>query len=427
MNEPAMIAGVAGNRTIVRNKIGRIGSIASFIVIMIFVSTSLRGWFVLNLNLPPEIVYSISSLSLILLALYGFYCKYRFKGFYLTRLKNLLIINAIFGIYYSIVNLFLGGQIDVAILYLYLIPYVIFLFMLIPEKKLQSAFYLIFFGIAFSVFDNFIISLNGENGLLYLESYNQKLRPIIFQAMSRTGTYYRVGGYTGSYHDSANILGIFCAYFFTKFIVQRGLVEIIISTIGFSALALTQSAANIVICLFTCFVFGIYIGSKGPKLIAGLTYIVAGIAFFGVAVIFPETLIFIERVGPQGDWTGMNYALGIDLLFAPSFWVGFGRVLEDINYSTEVAFLREILEKGLIPACLLFFIMIFPLYAFIKKNPKSMQSIPYLAAIIYGFLSLLHYGSIFRVTNIAIFYSMYAMFFINIVQDKEKNLEVQNG
>ena len=302
-------------------------------------------------------------------------------------------------------------------------PYIIFLFLRISEDKINFGFLLIISGISFSVLDNFRISLEGSEGVLYLVDYYSKLRPLVFDALSRTGDYYRVGGYTASYHDSANILGILGSYYFVKSLVDKCLYQILIALVAFSAMAVTQSATNIVMYMLTCFIFSIYFFIQMPTIITVGLFFVIGIILTLIIIKLPEVLIFSERIGESGDWQGMGNSLTLDIIFSPSFWFGFGYTTGSEYVDTEIGYLKAILERGFVPACLLFWILIYPIYVFIKLKQKSLNSLPCLAAIVFGFLSLSHYGSLFRVTNVAIFYLIYSLFFIKIISDNDKALK----
>lgn len=402
----------------------KLGTLASYFVVFVLAFMSLRGWVVLNLNVPTEVVYGFSSMLIIALAMYGFNCRFRIKDNNLTFLRNLLIVNLLMGIYYAIGTKLLGGAIDVSILYLYLLPYIVFLFLRISAKKLHMGLFLIFVGISFSIIDNFRISLTGADGLEYLEEYNAKLRPLVFEAMSRTGNYFRVGGYTGSYHDSANILGMLGSYYYVKSIIDRSWLTIFIAMIALVAMTFTQSATNIVFALFTCFMFTIYIAVKKPTVGTSILLSAIAVMVVFIASTFPEVLVFTDRVGADGDWEGMGNKLSIDVLFTPYFWVGYGYTAGSEYMKTEIGFLKGILELGLAPACLLYWILIYPAYIFVKNKSQPIAALPYLAAIVFGFLSLAHYGSLFRSTNIAIFYAMYALFFINVIADKGNQLKM---
>ncbi len=414
-----MKANTQSNTINKRFQIPRLGSFFSWFVIFVFVFTSLRGWVVLNLNMPTELVYGFSSMLLILYSTYGFNCRLKIKNTHLTSLRNLMLINGLFGCYYVMGTKLLGGVVDVSVLYVYLLPYIIFLFLRISPDKIHVGFFLIFIGISFSVIDNFRISLSGADGLLYLEEYNTKLRPLVFESMSRSGDYLRVGGYTGSYHDSANILGMLGSYYYVKSIIDKRILCIVIATIALVVMMLTQSAANIIIALTTCIIFTIYIAVK--KSTIGIWLLILTIAIVGTLIvsIIPDVLAFSNRVGEDGDWEGITNKLGLEMLVSSSFWLGFGYSTGSEFIRTEAAFLKGVLELGIIPASLLYWILIYPVYIFLSIKSQSFQTLPYLAAIVFGFFSLAHYGSLFRVTNIAIFYAMYALFLINVILDND--------
>lgn len=419
-----MIASTPVNTIISQFRLHKLGVLASYFVVFVLAFTSLRGWAVLNLNVPPEIVYGFSSILLISLAIYGFNCRLRIKDSNLTSLRNLLIVNLLMGIYYIAGTKFLGGEIDISVLYLYVLPYILFLFLRISAKKLHVGLFLIFVGISFSVIDNFRIALTGADGLGYLEAYNTKLRPLVFGAMSRTGDYLRVGGYTGSYHDSANILGMLGSYYYVKSLTDKNWLAIMIAMIALLAMTFTQSAANIILTFFTCLMFTIYLAVKKPTLGMGilLLAITFMVAFIGAT--FPEVLVFTGRIGAASDWEGMGNKLSLEVLLTPYFWLGYGYAAGSEFINTEIGFLKGILQLGLVPACLLYWILLYPAYVFLRSKSRSIAPLPYLAAIVFGFLSLAHYGSLFRVTNIAIFYAMYALFFISIITDKESNVKI---
>ncbi len=402
----------------------KLGAIASYFVVFVLAFTSLRGWVVLNLKVPPEVVYGFSSMLIIALAIYGFNCRFRIKDSNLTLLRNLLTVNLFFGIYYIISATLLGGSIDVSLIYIYFLPYILFLFLRISVEKLHVGLFLIFIGISFSVIDNFIISLTGADGLAYTEEYNTKLRPLVFDAISRTGAYFRVGGYTASYHDSANILGMLGSYYYVKSIVDKSWLKIIIAIIALVAMTFTQSAANIILALLTCFMFSIYIAVKKPTVGICIWLLTISFIVTFIASRFPNVLVFSDRVGANGDWDNMKKNITLEIFLSPHFWIGHAHIAGSEGVGTEVALLGGILHYGIVPACLLYWVLIYPPYVYFASKSRSFSPLPYLAAIVFGFLSLAHYGSLFRVTNIAIFYAMYALFFINFITDKERKWKI---
>ena len=399
----------------------RLDIVSTWLAIFILAFASLRGWVVLNLSLPSELVYSFSSLSVIWLAMYGFNCRSRVKDIYLTVLRNLLLINGLFGCFYVIEIILLSGEIEVSVLYFYLSPYIVFLFFRIPKNKINFILNVVFIGIAFSVIINFIISFNDVDGYDYLVDYNTKLRPGVFDAISRTGTYFRVGGYTGSYHDSANILGMITNFFFFRALTsvsKSSALYLGMALVAFIAMLFTQSATNILMAMVTITAFSIYLLIKVRVFHFIIFFFLA--IFSGLILFFliPETYIFIYRVSSDGDWAGMIKNISTNLLINPYFWFGHGYLDVSHEAVTEVAFIKLIMQVGIIPSCILYFVLMYPLYVYVVNKSCSFTLVPYLAAIVFGFLSLAHYGSLFRITSITIFYSMYALFFIDMIDEK---------
>ena len=100
LREVNRIAGKSDNLTGDQFLMHRIGVFGSWFAIFVLVFASVRGWAVLNLNISPALVYGFSSLLLIVMAGYGFNCRARIKDVHLSTLRNLLLINGVFGFLY---------------------------------------------------------------------------------------------------------------------------------------------------------------------------------------------------------------------------------------------------------------------------------------------------------------------------------------
>jgi len=283
-----------------------------------------------------------------------------------------------------------------------------------PIEKLDFGLKIIFIGISYSVISNFIISMNGSDGYDYLVEYNTKLRPSVFNALSRTGDYFRVGGYTGSYHDSANVLGMLTNLFYFRTLLnysEKRKMYFLFAIISFVAMLMTQSAANILLAMFTMIIFTFCI-IKNKTAILTLIFFILAIILLALSI--PEIYVFTNRVGVEGDWSNMLNKISIDILIDPYFWFGHGYLDTNEAIETEVALLKGIFQFGILPAIILYSILIYPLYLYITNKNKLSSAIPYLAALLFGFLSLAHYGSLFRISSIVIFYAIYSMFINNI-------------
>tara|TARA_B100002019_G_C21215496_1_gene571768 strand:+ start:114 stop:533 length:420 start_codon:yes stop_codon:yes gene_type:complete len=112
----------------------------------------------------------------------------------------------------------------------------------------------------------------------------------------------------------------------------------------------------------------------------------------------------------QPDWDGLTRNLSIEMMLTPYFWVGFGQHFNSIYIDNEVAFLKVILSRGFIPSMLLFLLIIYPFLLFIKNSKFLFRVSPSAFSILFALLSLAHYGSLLRSTNLVIFFVLYTLF-----------------
>ncbi len=126
---------------------------------------------------------------------------------------------------------------------------------------------------------------------------------------------------------------------------------------------------------------------------------------------FPILTGFLDRVGSQGDYEGMTNALSLDMLGSIHFWFGHGYTFDSEFLITEVALVKGIHQFGLIVAIIIYSVLLYPIWFYVRNPNILFKNLPYLVPILFGFMSLLHYGSLFKITNIGIFYLFYALFF----------------
>lgn len=394
--------------------------LTTFFICFLVAFFSLRGWFVLNLNIQPTIIYPLSSMIMLALIFYSFYNVHIFKDETLFSLKKLFLINIFFGVYFIFSEIFLGA-INISLIYVFFAPYLFFLFIRIPTIRSHLIIFIIAIGISFSILHNYYNVLYGS-GYDYIRQYNMILRPELGEFnVSRSGDFIRVGGYTGSYHDSAQILGMMTSFFYTHFLINKIKKYLFMSLITAVCLLMTLSAANILITIFCCILATIYILFKQRSL--GI-YIFITILIISIYIIFPLFPIltgFVDRVGTQGDYEGMTNALSLDMLGSIYFWLGHGYAFESEFLITEVALIKAIHQFGIIISLILYSLLLYPLWFYIRNPNILFINLSYLTPILFGFMSLLHYGSLFKITNIGIFYLFYALFFKTSILKLKKN------
>ena len=390
----------------------RVNTLGAWLIALTIIILSIRGVIVLNSPLSANTVYITTAIIALILSTYGFIICRQYKNDELILLRNLLILNGLLTVINVAVDFLLGAPFDPPTLYYSLGPYIVFLLLRVPTFYLKVAIGVIGIAISYSVCGNFYDTLQGEAGIQKIFEYNLKLRPEVFEAFSRTGEFIRVGGYTGSYHDSANILGMTGVFFFVRFLLKKKLFDLILSGGVLFSLLLTQSATNIVVAILTIFLFGGYIllRSRGLKI-----YLYLSLAFASVIVLdelFSGIMtIFVSRVGPEGDWEGMTNRLDANSLLSsfPFMLVGHAAGFGSASIETEIGLLKGVLQWGIVHAVVVYWILLYPVFRYVKIRSICFDALPSVAAISFGFMSLLHYGSLFRVTNIFLFFSFYAI------------------
>ena len=388
-------------------------SLIGFLLVM----GSVRGALVIHFDLPPIFVYRVCALLLIILAIYGFMIKGRYKSQDLIILRNFMKLNIFLGLVYVVINTILGIVPSIGLLYLLLPPYIVFLFLRVPTNYLNISIVIITLAISFSVISNFIDTQSGQDGIQKVFDYNKKLRPDVFVELSRTVDFVRVSGYTGSYHDSAHILGMLVSFFLIKFYIRKTFYNLALFLFAMLSLTLTQSAANIVIAIATLLIFSMYILVRKKQFMIFLYLVIAVISIILLIAWYGDLMgIFTQRIGRDGNWSGMLAHLDLASFISniQYFIVGHARAFGSDMINVEIGMIRIALQLGIVHAAIFFGILVFPLFQFFKSKNVCYEALPSLAAITFGFMSLLHYGSLIRVTSIFLFYAFYAVCLANI-------------
>lgn len=384
------------------------------LIVLALILSSVRGILVVALDFNSSFVYVTTAIIMVLLSLFGYLSRrpYGTKDFILLR--NIFKFNLIFGVVNISLDLFLGALFSPGIIYLFIAPYVVFIFLQISYRYLHVAVIIITCLISYSVFSNFFDTMSGAEGLQKAYDYNIKLRPDVFYAFSRTGEYIRPSGYTGNYHDSANILGMAVVYFFSRLIIMRHTVDFLIFVFAMTSLLLTQSAANIIITIGVLVIFSTYTfiklkGALNFKLIIAFTLV----AYFLWHEYGEFLSVFIERINHSQAWENI-IALPANqdsFIFTtlPVIITGHAAIFGAEDIHTEIGLYGTILQLGIFHSAIFFGAMLFPLWKFVKYKAVCFEAIPPLSAIVFGFSSLLHYGSVTRITSIFLFYAFFSM------------------
>lgn len=412
-----------------------------FISLFIIIFASIRGILVYHFSFNVNVVYSLSATCFVLLGLFSSkYILFKNNNDRLAALRNAIFYNYIFIGIYSLFYISFIGLGEIGNIYLFLLFPVIFLLIKFEIKYLELAIHVISICIIIGTY--IFYQLGIDFGFDAIESANLILRPGEL-SYARIGENLLPGGYLGSHHDNANILIMSTTFYFSKAVASENKHKYIFWLFFFTSATftiLTGSASNI-IALFIVLFFGIIFYSKKlllliiPFLIYNYQYI-------------EKNLYFLEKIKDDQselDSGGIYNSLNLNsaLKSLHSIVIGGGNYFHVPMMRSEVAFIKILISYGFIPFVILMFILFSPLYycyLFNKKFKITHYQIPnkidtkyfvkirksytkelILAAlpILTGTISLLHYGSLFRITSIGLFCILLAIFY-------KKYLELDN-
>lgn len=421
----------------------------SFVIVL----ASVRGFFVLHFDLPATLIYITSSALLIsigLLSIGTLVTKNGYKSFVL--LKNAIKLNMIFISFYMIVTVFIFGMNSYDFLYFFCIFPVIFNLIKFEEKFLTGIVVFIILTTVLGVFYIYIIGVTG--GFDVFSAVKLKLRPGEL-SYSRIDENLLSFGYQGSHHDAANILVMCGIFLLSKVLSSHGFYSRYSSLVGYflatASILVTGSASNSVIffsmSIITCWMQGIK-----------KSYVMILTGFFFVLSFGPdisEYFFFIQKITSHHELVdgGMLKALDLDSILRSihSIVFGFGYVLNVPLIVSEVAFVKMLINFGVVPFCILVFISLSPIYYnykifnniqsrmqlfrnnrlffryknLVKVNLEHRRQLSCaVMPVIAGALTLLHYGSLFRVTSIGLFCVFLAIYFKKYLFLRDKLNEV---
>ena len=420
--------------------------LCSFILIF----ASIRGVFIYHLGFPSNITYTISSLMVLGLGLFSLLSLLSSRlDVPLVLFKNAVILNVILFVYLIFGTLLIAvgaGVSDSSLLslfYFFLVFPTVFVFLRFDDKLLTRIVYIITFITVIGVYYFFNLGISG--GFDAIEAAHSTLRPDYF-TYSRIGLNLLPFGYTGSHHDTANIL-VMCGIFFLGkfFLCSFGIKKFLLLACYFlilSALLLTGSAANTLVLLFTSTlsVFFYIQRSLTAMLISLVFFSFIGIIIAGMDFNKSLNLFYVlQKLNPNTIPDEIFASLDFDSILNSFVTVllGFGGVLESPLINSEVGFVNMLSRFGLFSFAALMFIGFSPIYYLIVFNITSRRCIKFLKLkslkglvgdfeqrlrdqkfrllmiampIITGTLTLIHYGSLFRITSIGLFCVLLTIF-----------------
>jgi hypothetical protein len=414
----------------------------------IIVLASVRGAFVYHLSVPPNELYIATGIMLIvfgLLSLRAMLASYSYSE--LALLNMLIKVNILFFGFYTLINIALKDVNYYAGAYQFLIFPIIFVLIKYDRKLLRLIINLISLITVVGIFYFYNIGVTG--GFDAMKDSMLTLRPGEL-AYSRIGENLLPAGYQGDHHDAANIMVMCSLYFLSHAMTLKsglsGLFYTVVYFICLFALILTGSAANIAIAIFVSAFALIVYASNYPWRMALYIFLFILIISQYVKDV-SHYLYFLEKFIDQRDLEGggMFNSLNLDGLFSSlhSILFGFGDILEVPMINSEVAFIKQLVSIGIVPFLVFSFILFSPYFYLYKFDSKTNSKMRFLkmhrsmicsSAYSYycrksryrlvmaampclaGALTLLHYGSLFRVTSVGLFCVLLALFFSQYIE-----------
>jgi hypothetical protein len=393
----------------------------------VLIITSLRGAFILFLGLPtyPLTFFSFTLLSIIILGYKSTLISFFKNPGRLSFLLKLIIINLFLGFIWLLADITYGdiiGSISTYLTY-FIIPLSVFTFINLNSVKLHKIISFVSFFVAISCIIGFIIMNIFPGPPFGYEVMRIPLTQISpggeTAPISHIGSLYRSHGITGHYHDSGNLLAMSSVYLMGYiFFIRKNILIVMTTLVSIIGLITTLSTANIIVSALGIFIVAFF---KIDKKIFG-RFILLFLVSFSMIFIFTTYLdydwigVFFEQLNPSGEkMTNMaefGTSSGLENIISIFFGHGMNSGISDLAGITEIGLISMVLNFGILLFIPVFIILAYPIYLFIKsnKNARSKMWVPFVA-FCTGLISLWHYGSVFRSTNIFIFYAFSSMVF----------------
>ncbi|MBW8015811.1 MAG: hypothetical protein FVQ82_06460 [Planctomycetes bacterium] len=396
--------------------------ILSLTVLFLSINRGLIALFTKEI-IPTQLLYYGVTLFGISVSLIGLTTRNKlFKGG--KTLYQLLIINLLIYIYWLLCELLLGGMSE-SILYfshMALIPFVIYLFLDIDENVLIRMLFTVSVIISTSCILDFIL-LNTNiipAGKDFYMHYQTLLRQDNRPLLNHVAFVYRANGITGSSYDSGNMLAILSPFWLAMLATRKNTRYLIIFVpFFFISLLTTFSVTNILASLAGVVIIFIYKMSclKRRDIKAIFTICVtSSVMFFMIDHFcnFDWSLLTIWTKKFQSIELQSATRLGTSDYFTDTllFFTGHAQAvrLSDVPFTTEFAVLKMAYHSGFFILIISLLLMLYPVLCFIKSSSRTrMMMLPATVAVGVGVLSLCHYGSVIRSTNIFLFYTMFAI------------------
>ncbi|XDZ70417.1 hypothetical protein AB8879_10625 [Alphaproteobacteria bacterium LSUCC0744] len=408
------------------------------LIMTALVIASTRGALVYHFGASPDLSYQLSSVALALLGLFATLRMLTLRVHpELGVVKKVFQLNImLIGAYWSIFMVFSFIKYVNILFYFILFP-VVFILIGWSKKKLETILHVIFAVTAGGIIMIQVIGLNDFQEFYRIQAV---LRPDSV-GIPNFGGIAQINGYQASNHDASNILVMICMYYFVQLYISGFRINLWLFSgllTGIFALLLAASASNITVFIGGLLFFVLFAG-RG---------IVRKLVFVWMACLLGWILVVVEKqyfdlfhfldkfqVQILLSEHGMLQGLNLGSLYGSlvSILIGFGYQLEVPMVDVEVAYVKILVAFGVIPTLVLLYVLFLPLILLrnatkvtkrlgllVSDGDQSISTnrvyrdrlclIGFAAPVIVGSLTLLHYGSLFKVTSIGLFCVLLSIF-----------------
>ena len=396
-------------------------NILKIISVLILTISSLRSLilFALNINVSSSINYSSTIILFILIIIFSKPVIVFFER-NTNNLYQIILINFAAGIIWlttsCLINGFSTGSIR-EFLMIFVAPFSILIFLNVNKSTICNTVKFIVLIISLSCLLDFTVSNFFPGGIIGAEIKNYYLMKITPPETdivpARIGNLVRSHGITGSYHDSANILTFTLIFLIGDFFEKKSskILNMLLIFLGVFALITTLSLANVI----AFFVGLLIINFSTTKYLIARTILSFGFIYV-ILFFFNSNFNLFEYVLPQLDPSGVKFQAMLNTGSSTaiqniiSFIFGHENLtnISNIGYFSEAAFVVLLSNLGIIPFITLMFLLLYPIYNYLKIN-SGYNNLYNVIAVSIAILTLWHYGSLFRSTSIFIFYAVYAL------------------
>jgi hypothetical protein len=341
------------------------------IIFTILILSTLRGYLVL-ISIPSNLVFSISTIIVIILLLIFSLKNYHNSPIYLNykKLNKIIFYNSIlflFFIFFELIFLLFGinntsDLTTASLYYLLLSPFFIYLFNCKTIDLTNILFLISILLCASLLYETKFYFIEGGYNLLV--EYRQKFRPK--EELGIVGTNFQLAGVVADHHDMANLLGMLTVYFFNKYCSLKKIKYLIVFILLLICLLLTISATNIIITMFILILIMIYY--KSIKTITMVLTLLLLASLLSTDVMF-VILGFTSKFGNDSNSSALFGFLSLDHILSglPFFILGHGTGFDTPIIKSEISFIKILFGSGIFHFIILMSIFLYPLYIW-KKN-----------------------------------------------------------